>query len=75
MNTRQSAIDISNLSFTGRIAGWSARHRWRVVAASIMVIVLAMFVSGTVETKLLDESEFAEGESGDGSSAPGGTVR
>ena len=52
-------------SFTGRIANWSARHRWWVVAASVMMLVLAMFVSSTVEVKLLDESEFAEGESGE----------
>ena len=52
-------------SFTGRIAGWSARHRWWVVAASVLVLVAAIFVSGTVETKLLDDSEFAQGESGE----------
>ena len=52
-------------SFTGRIANWSARRRWWVVAASILIFVSAMLVSGTVETKLLDESEFAQGESGE----------
>ena len=50
-------------SFTGRIANWSGRHRWWVVAASVMMLVLAMLVSSTVETKLLDESESGEGES------------
>ena len=67
--------DTVTLSFTGRIANWSARHRWWVVAASVLVLVAAILVSGTVETKLLDESEFAEGESGGGGSAPGGAVR
>ena len=52
-------------SFTGRIASWSARHRWWVVAATVLIFVSAMLVSGTVETKLLDESEFAQGESGE----------
>ena len=54
-----------NLTFTGRIASWSARHRWWVIAASVLVLVLAVFVSGTVETKLLDDNEIGEGESGE----------
>ncbi|PKB82490.1 MAG: hypothetical protein BZY88_04320 [SAR202 cluster bacterium Io17-Chloro-G9] len=49
------------MSFTGRIAGWSARHRWWVIAASILVIFLAIFTANTVETKLLDYD--GEGES------------
>jgi len=57
--------DTSRLSFTGRIAAWSARHRWWVVAASVMMLVLAVLASSTFETKLLDENEFAEGESGE----------
>ena len=52
-------------SFTGRIANWSARHRWWVVTASVMMLVMAIFVSSTVETKLMNENEFAEGESGE----------
>ena len=50
----QPAAKGSNLSFTGRIANWSARHRWWVVAASVLFIVLAMFILNTVETKELD---------------------
>ena len=53
-----------SLTFTGRIASWSARHRWWVIAASVLVLVLAMFASGTVETKLLDDNELGEGDSG-----------
>ena len=49
--------DTVTLSFTGRIAAWSARHRWWVVAASVLILVFAMFVSSTVETKLLDDNE------------------
>ena len=60
----RSGIDGSNLSFTGRIAGWSARHRWWVVGASVMFIVLAIMVLGNVETKTLDYN--GEGESGKG---------
>ena len=54
----------SNLSFTGRIANWSARHRWWVVAASVLVVVLAMFASNAVGMKELDYN--GEGESGKG---------
>ena len=61
----ERVYDTVTLSFTGRIGRWSAQHRWWVVAASVLVLVMAMFVSGTVETKLLDDSEFAEGESGE----------
>ncbi len=53
-----------NLTFTGRIASWSARHRWWVIAASVLVLVMAIFVSSAVETKLLDDSQLGEGESG-----------
>ena len=51
----------SPLSFTGRIASWSARHRWLVVGASAIFIVLAIMVLGTVETKTLEYN--GEGES------------
>ena len=51
-----------DLSFTGRIANWSARHRWWVVGASVVFIILAMFILNTVETKELDYN--GEGESG-----------
>ena len=58
-----SAIDPSTLSFTGRIAHWSARHRWWVVSASLLVVVLAIMVSGRMETKLLTDDD-GEGEAG-----------
>ncbi|MCI0830659.1 MAG: MMPL family transporter [Chloroflexi bacterium] len=54
-----------NLTFTGRIASWSARHRWWVIAASALVLVLAMFVSSTVETNLVDDNAIVVGESGE----------
>ena len=53
------------LSFTGRIANWSARHRWWVVAASVTMLVLAMVASSTFKVKLLDDNDFLEGESGE----------
>ena len=57
--------DTSTLSSTGRIANWSARHRWSVVAASVMMLVLAVLASSTFEAKLLGDSEITEGESGE----------
>ena len=62
---REPDVDTTTLAFTGRVAYWSARHRWWVVAASVLVLVMAVFVSSTVETKLLDDNEFAEGQSGE----------
>ena len=61
----QPTSEGSNLSFTGRIANWSARHRWWVVAATVLIVISAIFVSSTVETKLLDDNAIAEGESGE----------
>ena len=55
------AVDTSALSFTGRIANWSARHRWWVVAASVMMLVLAVLASSTFKVKLLEEFN-GEGE-------------
>ena len=60
-----SNVDTTKLAFTGRVAYWSARHRWWVVAASVLVLVMAMFVSSTVETKELDYD--GEGEAADAS--------
>ena len=62
---RESHSDGISLSFTGQIAAWSARHRWWVIAASVLILISAMFISSTVETKLLDDNEFGEGESGE----------
>ncbi|MFB3093835.1 MAG: MMPL family transporter, partial [Dehalococcoidia bacterium] len=59
------AISDTKLTPTAKVARWSAEHRWWVLAASVLVFVTAIFVSGSVETKLLDADEFAEGESGE----------
>ena len=63
--THRPSVSEAPLSFTGRIANWSARYRWWVVAASLMVVVLAFFVLSTVETEILDYD--GEGESVKGS--------
>ena len=61
----EGADGAPGIPFTGRIANWSARHRWWVVAASLMVVVLAFFVLNTVETETLDY--VGEGEAAVGS--------
>jgi len=60
----QTSSALKGLSATARVAAWSAHHRWWVVAASVLIFVSAMFVSSTVETKLLNDNEIGEGESG-----------
>jgi len=57
-------IGISGLNPIGKVAAWSAAHRWWVIAASVTIFVLTIFVMGVVETKTLDyngEGEAAEG--------------
>ncbi len=63
--TSSKAISDMKVSPTAKVARWSAKHRWWVLAASVLILVAAMFVSATIEPKLLDESAFAEGESGE----------
>ena len=55
------AGDGVSLTFTGRIASWSARHRWWVIAASALVVVLAVFIMSSVEMRTLDYN--GEGDS------------
>ena len=61
----ESTLDTSGLSFTGKVAGWSARYRWLVVTASVLVMVLAVFSLSAMETKMYD------GDGGAGDSAVG----
>lgn len=51
----------SGLNPIGRVAAWSAAHRWWVIAAFVMVLASTMFVMSSVETKLIDY--YGEGES------------
>ena len=61
----QMTIDTSTFTASARVAAWSARNRWWVVLASVLVLVAAMFVSSTFETKIYD------GDGGEGESAVG----
>ena len=61
----RSETSRSGLSFTGRIARWSPAHRWWVVAASVLFVVLTMFIANTVGIEILDD-EGIEGEAAAG---------
>ena len=56
----------AKLSFTARIAGWSARRRWWVLAGSGLVIFLMVAAMIRVGTELRDDDE-GVGESGEAS--------
>ena len=53
-------------SFTSRLAYWSASHRWLIMVASAIVIVLAVLSIGLVGSDIRDD-EGGVGESGQGS--------
>ena len=52
-------------TFTARIAYWSAVHRWLIVLASAIVIVLAVLSIGFVGADIRDDDS-GVGESGKG---------
>ena len=56
----------TGLSFTARLAHWSAVHRWLVLLATIIVIVLALASIIVVGTEIRDDGS-GVGESGEGS--------
>ncbi len=56
MQTAQSYKG-SNLSATGRLASWSARHKWWVLGLSIFAIVVSMAVSSAVSPKILGDND------------------
>ena len=59
----QNAKNGTGIAFTGRIATWSARHSWWIVAASVALVVISMFIIIGVGTDTRDDDE-APGEAG-----------
>ncbi len=59
----ESTGESIRLSPTARVADWSASHRWWVVLAAVMTLVLAGFASSTFETKELGSDGGGVGES------------
>ena len=64
-SAESQATGTAGLSFTGRIAGWSAAHRWMVLGASVLILVLAIFASSMFTPNLLDDFN-GEGEAAKG---------
>ena len=64
-SAERPAPGTAGLSFTGRIAGWSAAHRWMVLGASVLILVLAIFASSMFTPNLLDDFN-GEGEAAKG---------
>ena len=59
-----TSANARELPFTGRVAGWSARHRWIVVLGAIALLVLSVLLSGSIGVKTSDV--FGTGESAKG---------
>ena len=55
----------NGLTPTARVARWSARHRWWVLAATVLTLVLAIVASGVYEPQIQDD-DTPVGESGAG---------
>ena len=60
----QRAGDASAVSFTGRVAGWSARHRWIVVLGAVALVVISFLLSGSIGVKTSDVSGTGESAKG-----------
>ena len=46
MSTHQAISNKSSVSFTGRLAEWSARHKWVVLLGTVVLLVGAFFLAG-----------------------------
>ena len=58
---RTTSGNARELSFTGRVAGWSARHRWKVVLGAIALLVISFLLSSLIGVETSDV--FGTGES------------
>ena len=61
MSDEISTGESPGLSFTGRIAGWSARYRWVVLAGSVVVLAVAVLLN--IALGVNTNQEFGAGES------------
>ncbi|MDP6420729.1 MAG: hypothetical protein QF744_17030 [SAR202 cluster bacterium] len=50
----ESPVDTSTMSFTGKIANWSAVRRWWVISAAVLVIAMSIALPGQLETKMYE---------------------
>ncbi|MBI5870083.1 MAG: MMPL family transporter [Actinobacteria bacterium] len=44
-------VTVTNPSFSGRISGWSARHRWLVLAGTLLVLIGSFYLSSSLGVK------------------------
>ncbi len=56
-----TSVNDRELSFTGRVAGWSARHRWTVVLGTVALLVISFLLSSSIGVETSDV--FGTGES------------
>ncbi len=47
MSANRPSTNTSGITFTGRIAGWSARHHWKVVIATITLLAVAVSLTSS----------------------------
>lgn len=59
-----SSNNVRVLSVTGRVAGWSARHRWPVVLGSLALLVISFLLSSTIGVKTSEVSGVGESKTG-----------
>ena len=57
----QTSANAREVSFTGRVAGRSARHRWKVVLGAVGLLVISFLLSSSIGVKTSDV--FGTGES------------
>ena len=46
-----TSADTHQVSFTGRVAGWSARHRWIILLGAIGLLVISFLLASTIGVK------------------------
>ena len=59
-----TSASVRELSFTGRVAGWSARHRLIVISAAVAILVISFLLSSTIGVKTSEVSGVGESEKG-----------
>ena len=59
-----TSVREQRLGFTGRIAGWSARYRWLALASTLVVLIVALFLTSTLGVETTEV--FGAGDSRDG---------
>ena len=48
MSSSQSGNGSQGFSFTGRFAGWSAKHRWKILIGTVLLLVVAFGLNSAV---------------------------